>query len=38
MHKGNSFSEKTLGKANFILKLTGPAIDWPANSNFWKVT
>ena len=38
MHKGNSFSAKTLGKARFTVKVTGPAMDWPANSDFWKVT
>ena len=30
------FQQKRLEKAHFIVKMTGPAIVRPANSDFWK--
>ena len=37
MHEGNGASTKTLKKkALFIVKMTGLAMIWPANSDFWK--
>ena len=30
------FHQKLLEKAYFIFKMTGPAMVWPASSDFWK--
>ena len=32
------FQQKLLGKAYFIVKMTGPAIVRPGSSDFWKAT
>jgi len=33
---GDGFSAKCLEKSIFFVKMTGPAIVWPASSDFWK--
>ena len=30
------FQQKPLEKADFIVKMTSPAKDWPASSDQWK--
>ena len=37
MHEGDGFSAKLLVKAYFIVKMTSPAMDQPASSDFMKV-
>ena len=36
MHEGDGFSAKLLVKAYFIVKMTSPAMDQPASSDFMK--
>jgi len=36
MQEGKAFYQKLLRKAYFIFKMTGPAMVWPASSDFGK--
>ena len=36
MHEGLVFQQKLLGEAHLVVKITGPAMVWPASSDFWK--